>query len=99
VAGYSVFIKPSAAKELDAVTNRRDRARLVAKVRSLGENPRPPGCQKLSGSEKYRVRVGDYRVVYSIEDDRSRVLVVKVGHRRDVYRVSEPAFGGDVPPG
>jgi len=88
VASYRIFIKPSAAKELEAIGTRRDRTRLVAKINSLAIDPRPPGCQKLTGSEKYRVRQGAYRVVYSIEDDRLVVTVVRVAHRRDVYRGS-----------
>jgi mRNA interferase RelE/StbE len=88
VASYRIFIKPSAAKELEAVGTKRDRTRLVTKIRSLAIDPRPPGLQKLTGSEKYRVRQGSYRVVYSIEDDRLVVTVVRVAHRRDVYRGS-----------
>ena len=88
MASYRIFIKPSAAIELEAVGTRRDRTRLVAKINSLAIDPRPPGCQKLTGSEKYRVRQGAYRVVYSIEDDRLVVTVVRVAHRRDVYRGS-----------
>lgn len=86
MAGYSLFIKPSAAKELEAVRSKKDRAKLVAKIRSLSADPRPPGCRKLSGAEKYRVRQGNYRVVYSIDDDRLIITIVKIGHRRDVYR-------------
>ena len=58
----------------------------MAKIQSLADDPRPPGCQKLSGAEKYRVRQGNYRIVYSIEDDRLLVLVVRLGHRKNVYR-------------
>jgi mRNA interferase RelE/StbE len=86
VASYRVFIKPSAAKELEAVGTKKERTRLVARIRSLAVDPRPPGCQKLSGSEKYRVRQGAYRVVYLIEDDKLVVTVVRVAHRREVYR-------------
>lgn len=86
MASYRVFIKPSAAKELEAVGTKKDRRRLVARIRSLAADPRPPGCQKLSGSEKYRVRQGAYRVVYWIEDDKLVVTVVRVAHRREVYR-------------
>ena len=86
MASYSVFIKRSAAKELGAVGSKRDRRKLVAKIRSLAADPRPPGCQKLSGSEKYRVRQGVYRIVYSIEDDRLVVTVVRVAHRKDANR-------------
>ncbi|MEE8446040.1 MAG: type II toxin-antitoxin system RelE/ParE family toxin [Gemmatimonadota bacterium] len=86
MASYRVFIKPSAAKELEAVGTKKDRTRLVARIRSLAADPRPPGCQKLSGSEKYRVRQGAYRVVYWIEDDKLVVTVVRVAHRRETYR-------------
>ncbi len=86
MASYRVFIKPSAAKELEAVGTKKERTRLVARIRSLAVDPRPPGCQKLSGSEKYRVRQGAYRVVYLIEDDKLVVTVVRVAHRREVYR-------------
>jgi len=59
---------------------------LVTEIRQLAEDSRPPGCQKLSGRDRYRIRQGPYRIVYSIEDDRLIVYVVKVGHRSDVYR-------------
>lgn len=86
MANYNLVIKRSAAKELEAVGSRKDRRRIVAKIRSLSVDPRPPGCQKLSGSEKYRVRQGSYRILYSIEDDRLIVTVVRVAHRREAYR-------------
>jgi len=86
VAKYEVFIKPSAAKELEGAGTKKDRQRIVARIRELTEDPRPPGFQKLSGADKYRIRCGNYRVVYSINDDQFLVQVVKIGHRRDVYR-------------
>jgi len=58
----------------------------MASIRSLADQPRPPGVAKLSGQERYRVRQGDYRVVYSIQDEERTVWVVKVAHRREVYR-------------
>jgi mRNA interferase RelE/StbE len=58
----------------------------VKRIQGLSENPRPPGCEKLSGGEKYRMRQGSYRIVYGIDDQTQEVLVVKVGHRREVYR-------------
>jgi mRNA interferase RelE/StbE len=85
VESYRVLIKPSAAKELEAIP-RKDRARLASKIITLAGNPRPPGCEKLSTQEEYRVRQGHYRVVYSIADAEKTVLVVKVAHRREVYR-------------
>ncbi len=87
MADYSVRIKGSAAKEIDAIGQRRDRQRVVAKILTLGADPRPPGCEKLAGgSELYRVRVGTYRILYSIEDAVRVIAVVKVAHRKDVYR-------------
>ncbi len=85
MASYNIYIKPSAAKEIEAVP-RRDRVRIIGRIRSLATDPRPPGCEKLSGEEKYRIRQGDYRILYSMEDDALTVLVVKVGHRREAYR-------------
>jgi len=86
VAKYRVVIKPSASKEIEAVGQKKDRQRIVLRIRSLGDNPRPFGCEKLSGLERYRVREGSYRIVYSIDDKNLLVDVVKVGHRKDVYR-------------
>ncbi len=86
MARYEVLIKPSARKELEAVGLKKDRQRIVAAILALAEEPRPVGCRKLSGKDKYRIRCGDYRVVYSVHDAILVVAVVKVGHRRDVYR-------------
>jgi len=86
VARFEILIKRSAAKEIEAISRKKDRQRIVRKIRQLAEDPRPPGCQKLSGRDRYRIRQGPYRIVYSVEDDRLIVYVVKVGHRSDVYR-------------
>ena len=85
MASYSLLIKASAAKELEA-TPKKDRKRLAARIKGLATTPRPPGSEKLSGEEKYRIRQGDYRILYLIEDAISTVTVVKIGHRREVYR-------------
>jgi mRNA interferase RelE/StbE len=87
VADYSLLIKPSAAKDLDAISEKATLSRLIEKIKSLASQPRPSGSEKLAGrSNLYRVRQGNYRVIYSV-DDQSRVVdVIKVGHRRDVYR-------------
>ena len=85
MAKYRVLIKPSAAKEVES-TPKRDRLRIVERILSLSDNPRPAGCEKLSGQDKYRIRQGGYRVLYAVDDQELTVLVVKVGHRRDVYR-------------
>ena len=80
-----MLIKPSAAKELQALPAN-DRKRVVTKIESLASDPRPPGTEKLSGEEKYRLRQGDYRVLYSVDDSQKILVIVKIGHRRDVYR-------------
>ena len=82
---YRVEIKVSAAREIEALP-RCDRERVIARIGALADDPRPPGCERLTSQERYRVRQGDYRIVYSIEDDILIVWIVKVGHRRDVYR-------------
>jgi mRNA interferase RelE/StbE len=73
-------------KEIEAVGNKRDRQKIVSAVQALAEDPHPPGSKKLSGADKYRICEGNYRILYTVENDRLIVLVVKVGHRRDVYR-------------
>ena len=85
MASYSLLIKPSAAKELEAVP-RKDRLRITRKIQALSADPRPIGSEKLSGREQYRLRQGSYRIVYSISDPGQTVLVVKIAHRREVYR-------------
>jgi mRNA interferase RelE/StbE len=85
VASYSIAIRKPAAKELEGIPLK-DRRRVVARIRSLADDPRPPGSEKLSGEEKYRIRQGDIRILYEIQDRQLIVTVVKVGNRRDVYR-------------
>ena len=84
---YRVLIKPSAAKEIEAVDQKRDRRRIVARILALATDPRPAGCEKLTGqSNRDRGRVGRHRVVYSVSDPDLLVLVVRVSHRKGVYR-------------
>jgi len=85
VASYRLLIKPSAAKELEALPLK-DRRRIASKIQQLAFKPRPTGTEKLSGQEKYRLRQGDYRVLYSVDDAQLAVVIVKIGHRRHVYR-------------
>ena len=82
---YSVLVKRDAEKELRRLP-RRDLRRLVDRIAALAVEPRPTGVEKLSTLERYRVRQGDYRVVYEIDDQARTVIVVKIGHRREVYR-------------
>ena len=83
---YKVSIKRSAVKEIEAIPQKKERQRIIRRIGQLAEDPRPPGSKKLSGNDKYRVRKGCYRIVYGIEDNELIVVVVKVGHRKDVYR-------------
>jgi mRNA interferase RelE/StbE len=83
---YRVLIKPSAVREIEDIAEKKQRQRIVAKIEALSDDPRPLGCEKLTGREQYRVRQGTYRIVYAIEDDHLVVYVVKVGHRSSVYR-------------
>jgi len=85
VAKYKIALRRSVLKDLDPVPKKNVR-RILAAIESLADNPRPPQCRKLSAEEKYRIRCGVYRILYSIEDDKLIVCVVKVGHRKDVYR-------------
>jgi mRNA interferase RelE/StbE len=87
VAPYRLSIKPSAGKELEAVGSKADRTRIIAKISALATNPRPHGSEKLAGhDDRYRVRQGNYRVVYEINDRASQITIYKIGHRREVYR-------------
>jgi mRNA interferase RelE/StbE len=85
VEKYRILIKSSATQELDHIP-KRDLGRVVKQIQNLSEAPRPSRCERLSGEEKYRVRQGKHRVVYSVDDESREVFVVKIGHRREVYR-------------
>lgn len=87
MARYRLLIKRPAARELEAVAQKVDRQRLVTRIEGLSDHPRPAGCEKLAGyADRYRVRQGDYRVVYAVDDAQRIVLIVKIGHRREIYR-------------
>ncbi len=86
MGSYRVFFKASAVREIVALP-RKDRERAFARISSLSRDPRPPGSEKLAGyDDRYRVRQGHYRILYSIADRELVVWVVKIGHRKDVYR-------------
>ncbi|MBN2592189.1 MAG: type II toxin-antitoxin system RelE/ParE family toxin [Sedimentisphaerales bacterium] len=85
MAKYRITIKKSAVKELEALP-KKDLQRIIKHIQSLSENPRHYGSQKLSGKQQYRIRQGDYRIVYSIEDKESLIDIFKIGHRREIYR-------------
>ena len=81
---FRIVINKSAAKEIERI-EKIDRIRIIEKIRSLASDPRPFGSKKLSGQEKYRIRQGNYRILYQVIDDELIINVVKVGHRRDIY--------------
>jgi mRNA interferase RelE/StbE len=87
MASYELRFKKSVAKDLRTLP-KVDVQRILDRIRSLTENPRPIGCEKLSGQERYRFRQGSYRIIYEIDDGKVLVLVVKVAHRREAYRAS-----------
>jgi mRNA interferase RelE/StbE len=84
---YRVVFRKSVARDMRRIPSR-DLRRILATIESLSEDPRPAGIEKLPGRETYRVRQGDYRIIYEIKDEEVIVVVVKVGHRKDMYRRS-----------
>jgi len=82
---YSIVVRKSVAKDIKAIP-KKDAQRIIKTIRGLAKDPRPPQSKKLSGEEKYRLRCGAYRILYQIEDDRLVICVVRVKHRKDVYR-------------
>lgn len=82
---YKVFFRSSVEKDLRRVP-RADLKKILSKIAQLAKEPRPRGCEKLTGHNRYRIRQGSYRVVYSIKDNELVVWVVRVAHRKDVYR-------------
>jgi mRNA interferase RelE/StbE len=87
MARYELRVRPSVAKDLRGIP-KADVRRILARMEGLRDEPRAPGCEKLSGAELYRVRQGVYRIVYQIHDAWIVVEVIRVGHRSEVYRGS-----------
>ncbi len=85
MAVYSLFFKESVQKDLDGIP-KKDLRRILSRIKSLAGEPRLQGCEKLTGQNRYRLRQGRYRIVYSVQDEQRTVTVVKVGHRKDIYR-------------
>ena len=85
MAEYRIFFKRSVEKDFSSIP-KKDVKRILNRIKRLEEDPRPSGCEKLTGQERYRLRQGRYRIVYSIQDDELTIWVVKVGHRKDIYR-------------
>ena len=85
MAKYELVVRQSVSKDTKNIPSN-DLKKILKKMKALCEDPRPPGSVKLSGMEYYRIRQGDYRIIYEIEDNRLIVVVVKIGHRREIYR-------------
>lgn len=86
MAKYDILVTTEAAKEIEGIPSRDDRRKVLERIRSLAEQPRPVGAIKLSGQEKYRVRQGRYRILYEIQDSCLVITVVKVADRKEAYR-------------
>ena len=84
MANYKILIKPSAVKELNKISNP-DVDRITVKIKKLSSDPRLKGCEKLSYKDKYRIRQGNYRIIYLIDDTKREIVIYKIGHRREVY--------------
>ncbi len=82
---YKIEILRSAQKQLSKIQHQQQN-QIIENIRKLSENPRPSGCKKLSARPAWRIRIGDYRVIYEIKDDCLLVLVITIGHRKEVYR-------------
>ena len=85
MAEYEIYFKASVEKDFRAIP-KKDLEKILRRIKELAADPRPPGHEKLTGQERYRVRQGLYRIIYSIQDKELTIWIVKVGHRKDVYR-------------
>ncbi|MEJ5375031.1 MAG: type II toxin-antitoxin system RelE/ParE family toxin [bacterium] len=85
MAEYSVFLKESVYKDLEGIP-KKDLRKIMTRIKSLANDPRPLGCEKLTGLDRHRLRQGRYRIVYAVQDEDQAVTVVKVGHRKEIYR-------------
>lgn len=85
MAEYEILFKESVWKDLKKIP-KRELKKILSRVEKLGNDPRPMECEKLTAEELYRIRQGNYRIVYSIQDNELTVWFIKVGHRKDVYR-------------
>ncbi len=85
MAAYKIYFRQSVEKDFHSIP-KKDIRKILRRIQALGEDPRPSGCEKLTGQERYRLRQGHYRIVYSIQDEELTIWIVKVGHRKEVYR-------------
>ena len=85
MAGYKIYFRQSVLKDLVKIP-KRELQRIIKRIEKLAHDPRPQGCEKISGQERFRIRQGNYRIIYYIQDDELTIWIVKIGHRRDLYR-------------
>jgi mRNA interferase RelE/StbE len=85
MAEYKIYFRKSVEKDFTTVP-KKDLQKILRRIEALAQDPRPPGHEKLTGQERYRIRQGRYRIVYSIQDEQLTIWIVKVGHRKDIYR-------------
>ena len=85
MAVYKVFFRKSVEKDFGIIP-KKDLRKILQRIDMLADDPRPSGCEKLTGQERYRIRQGKYRIVYSIQDNKLTIWIVKVGHRSNIYR-------------
>jgi mRNA interferase RelE/StbE len=85
MAAYKVHFKASVERDFITIP-KKDLRKILKRIEELADNPRPSGCEKLTDQERYRLRRGRYRIIFSIQDDELTVWVVKIGHRKDIYR-------------
>ena len=88
MAVYKIFFRQSVLKDLAKIP-KRELQRIIKRIEKLAHNPRSQGCEKISGQDRFRIRQGNYRIIYSIQDDELTIWIVKIGHRRDIYRKLE----------
>jgi len=88
MAAYKIFFRRSVLKDLEKIPKKELRL-IMKKIEKLAHDPRPQGCEKISGQERFRIRQGNYRIIYSIQDDELTIWIVKIGHRREIYRKLE----------
>jgi mRNA interferase RelE/StbE len=85
MAEYKIYFKESVEKDFRTIP-KKDLQKIILRIQALARDPRPPGHEKLTGQERYRIRQGHYRIIYSIQENECTVWVVKIGHRKDIYR-------------
>jgi len=85
MAAYSVLFRESVKRDISSIPSE-DLKRILERIGTLADNPRPLGSEKLTAQERYRIRQGNYRIIYSVQDEQLTIWVIKIGHRREVYR-------------